>query len=108
MSDPSSKPNGLKFSSTLDWQHVLYVVAIIGTLSGWALWGYDTIQKQLDTQSSEILLLKQRMVVDEAAITDIKDSVRLFVTENRGALSKISDQISDLRTLVAAQDARKR
>lgn len=88
--------------------HVIQAVIILGWLSAWAIVGYQTIEKQIDAQVSQIELMKQRATADEAATADLRDSLRTAISETRTQLGRISDQIADLRALVAGQDAHRR
>lgn len=74
--------------------------------AGWAIGGYQLIQKQLDQQAAEITLFKERLATYRIATDELRDNLRISVTETRQQLAKISDQIADLRTLVAAQGIR--
>ena len=93
----------LRFSNTVELGHVLQALVMLLMIGGWALVGYETIQKQLDQHAAEMALFKQRLAGDEALAADERNSERAAASETRQALGKISDQIADLRTLVAGQ-----
>lgn len=107
MANPPDKPGKfLQFSPTIELGHILQVVVMIVALGGWALVGYQSITKQLDQHAAEMTLFKQRLTVDEAAIADLRDALRVSNSETRTQLTKITDMLGDLRTLVAAQGGR--
>ena len=93
----------LRFSPTIELGHVLQAGVVLLMVGGWALVGYQTIQKQLDQNAAELLIFKQRMTTDEAAMAEQREALRSAVSETRQFFTKIADQIADLRALVASQ-----
>lgn len=102
MPDPI-KPTGIKFSPTIELGHLLQALVMLAAIGGWALAGYYTIQQQLNQQSAKMELFQQRLTAYEGGAAELRDNLKVSVAETRNSLAKISDQISDLRTLVAAQ-----
>jgi hypothetical protein len=103
---PEAGPKGaplFRFSPTIELGHLVQVFAMLLMIGGWAIVGYQAVQKELDQQQAELALFKQRLSADEALAADWRDAERGKVTEIRQQLGKISDQIGDLRTLVASQ-----
>lgn len=95
-------PNvGIRFSPNIELGHLLQAIVMLGAIGGWALVGYQTVEKQLSQHEAEMLLFKQRMTADEKDLADLRDALRNSTTETRAILNKISDQLSDLRVLVA-------
>ena len=101
----SEKPiaAGIKFSPTIELGHVLQALVMLAALGGWALAGYYSIDRQMSQQAAKMELFQQRLTAYESNATELRDSFKISVTETRQSLAKISDQISDLRTLVAGQ-----
>ncbi len=95
----------VRFSPEIQLGHIVQIIAVIGTVAGWALWGYATIQAQLSREDATIALIQQRLDVDEKAVAQDREAVKSFDSDMRAAVSKISDQISDLKALVAANNA---
>lgn len=102
MNDVNGRAAIFRFSPTIDLGHLIQLGVALAALSGWALFGYLTIDRQLTNESSQRILLQQRTDQNERAISEMRDSQRLFSAEMRAALEKISLQVSDVRTLVAA------
>lgn len=103
---PTDRPpilSGIKFSSTIELGHILQALVMLGALAGWALVGYYSIDRQLTLHASKMELFQQRLTAYENSSTELRDNFKLSVTETRQSLAKISDQIADLRTLVAGQ-----
>jgi hypothetical protein len=95
--------SGIKFSPTIELGHVLQALVMLIGIGGWALAGYYTIDRQLSQQGAKMELFQQRLSAYENNANELRDNFRTSVTETRVSLSKISDQIADLRTLVAGQ-----
>lgn len=102
--------SGISFSPTIELGHIIQALVMVGALGGWALVGYQTIDKQINQHAAELALFKARLAADEAssaaAIAELRDVQRTTGVEVRQALAKISDQIADLRAVVAAQGKR--
>lgn len=106
--DGDAPPRGggmLRFSPTIELGHLVQAIVMLGALGGWALVGYQTITKQLDQHAAEMALFKQRLTTEEMALTEVREGLRSAITDTGRRLDKISDQIGDLRTLVASQAA---
>ena len=95
----------VRFSPEIQLGHMIQALVVVGTIAGWALWGYATIQAQLSREDATIALIIQRMDTDEKVIQQDREVVRAFDQDMRAAVSKISDQIADLKALVAANNA---
>ena len=93
----------IEFTRRIDLGHLVQAGLLVVTISAFGIGGYETVARQLDNQAAEVAQLKQRQAYDEASAADDRASQRSAVTETRQALSKISDQIADLRALVAGQ-----
>ena len=76
---------------------------MLGAIGGWALVGYNTIDKQLNQHAAKMELYQQRLAAYENNAVELRDNLKISVAETRNSLAKISDQIADLRTLVAGQ-----
>lgn len=99
----SISTSGIKFSPTIELGHLLQALVMLLGLGGWALAGYYTIQQQLNQQASKLEVFQQRLVTYEGNAVEMRENLKISVAETRTSLAKISDQISDLRTLVAGQ-----
>lgn len=99
----TEKLGGIKFSPTIELGHVLQALVMMAMLGGWALAGYYSIDRQLSQQAAKLEVFQQRLSAYENNATELRDNLKTSVAETRTALNKISDQISDLRTLVAGQ-----
>lgn len=100
----TEKLTGIRWSPTVELGHLLQAVVMLAAIGGWALAGYYTIQQQLGAQATKMELLQQRLADYERNTTELRDNLKASVAETRQSFAKISDQISDLRTLVAGQD----
>lgn len=94
---------GIQFSPEIQLGHILQAIVMLVALAGWASAGYMTIDKQLATQAAEMALQKQRLLANELATAELREALRASAAETRQATNKISDQLGDLRTLVAGQ-----
>lgn len=94
---------GMRFSPTIELGHILQAIIMLAGLAGWALVGYQTIDRQLALHSAELKLVEQRIATDEATVLQLRESEQRTSAETRQALDKITGQIGDLRTLVASQ-----
>lgn len=94
---------GIRFSPEIQLGHVLQAIVMLVAVGGWAIAGYMSIDKQLATQAAEMALIKQRLSLQERATVETNEQVRAMAAETRAVAGKISDQIADLRTLVAGQ-----
>lgn len=92
----------IKFSPTIELGHILQALVIISAMGGWAMTGYITIQGQFQRHDADLALLKQRLDQDEKNESQSQARQDAFVAEMRQDLDKISGQLADLRTLVAA------
>lgn len=95
--------SGIRFSPTIELGHILQAIVMLAMFSGWGLYGFNQIQQQLNLQAAQMELFKQRLSSYETNANELRDSFKTSVTETRASLSRISDQIADLRTLVAGQ-----
>ena len=91
----------IHFSPTIELGHILQAIVILGTIGGWALIGYYTIQKQIDANQYELSLVRQQMKADEAATAERVAQAKVAATASNLRLDKISDQIADIRALIA-------
>lgn len=96
---------GLQFSPIIELGHIVQALIMLATVGGWAIVGYETVQKQLDFQQSQTELLKQRVLTNETALSDVRDTLRNSVNDTRTRLDRIFDQLSDLKASVAAGQA---
>lgn len=87
---------GIKFTPEIQLGHIIQAIVMIASMAGYALWAYSQIQNQIASQAAQLALVQQRLSTTEAATTELRN-------ETRQTLSKILDQIGDLRTLVASQ-----
>ena len=94
---------GVNFTSTIELGHIIQAGIMIVTLGGWALVGYQTIDRQLIQHQNDMALFRQRMKTDEDRLDQISQMQQTSSNDTRAALSKIIDQVADLRTLVASQ-----
>lgn len=105
---------GVRFSPTIELGHLIQAAIMAGTMLSWGLVGYYQVSRTLDQHAAEMALFKQRLTADEVATSELRESTKASVTaliesakvssaETRQQLSKISDQVADLRTLVAGQ-----
>ena len=91
------------FSPRIELGHLIQMAAMIIMIGGWAIVGYQTIEKQLSASEAAMELFRQRMVMDEKSLEELRDTLRQTSADTRQQLSKIIDQVADLRTLVASQ-----
>lgn len=105
ISDASDEPGrwGVRFSPTIELGHILQGFIMLAGLGGWALVGYQTIDRQLAQHAADMKLYEQRQKIDEAALDQLRASAETSSVETRRSLAKLLDQIADLRTLVASQ-----
>lgn len=93
---------GLKFSPEIQLGHLFQAIVAAATLTGWALWGYSTINTEISVQKADTEILQERVANDEkSADLDRADRIARDAKVN-ASLDKIVDQLTDLRTLVAA------
>ena len=103
---------GLQFSPTIELGHILQAIVMLVALGGWALTGYISVERQLDSQArveqshhsevvTELALQKQRMDTDERALAVQSESLKILGTDIRSSFDKLSGQVSDLRPLIA-------
>lgn len=100
--DPVKPPSLFTFSPTIELGHILQALVMLLMVGAWAIVGYQTIQKQLDRQAFDLGMLKQQVIAQKTEINDVRDGLRQSIGETRQQLGKISDQIADLRALIAA------
>lgn len=99
---PSKGHNKLvSFSPVVELGHILQALLILGTVGWYVFTDYSAINQQLAVHTADIKLLQQRLDIDEAARTQDRADARAFAAEMRTYLDKISQQIADLRTIVA-------
>lgn len=94
---------GVRFSPTIELGHILQGFVMLVGLGGWALVGYQTIDRQLAQHSADMKLYEQRQKNDEGVVDQLRATEQATSIEMRQALTKLLDQIADLRTLVASQ-----
>jgi cell division protein FtsB len=94
---------GIKFSPTVELGHLLQALVMLAAIGGWGIAGYYSIDKQIAQQAAKMELFQQRLSAYETGSNELRENLRLSVIETRTSLAKISDQLSDLRTLVASQ-----
>ena len=94
---------GVKFSPTIELGHLIQALVMLAGLGGWALAGYYSIDRQLTQHAAKMELFQQRLTAYENNTAELRDNLKISVAETRTSLAKISDQIADLRTLVAGQ-----
>ena len=82
---------------------MLQAIIMLAAVGGWALAGYYSIDRQMTQQAAKMDLFQQRLTAYEGSTAELRDNLKLSVAETRSSLAKISDQIADLRTLVAAE-----
>jgi hypothetical protein len=104
----------IRFSPNIELGHILQAIVILMSVGGWAIVGYFTIERQInevtalvnkqsDRQDGEVAVMRQRLVVAEAAIGELREGMKASTSEMRQGFSTISDKLADLRTLVASQ-----
>lgn len=96
----------VRFSPEIQAGHIVQALIMLVGVGGWAISGYVTIQGQFQRQDSEIVLVKQRLDQDEKSSAQDRDDNKTFQASVTKALEKISDQLGDVRTLVAKGNAR--
>ena len=102
-----SSPSSLfRFSPTIELGHLIQALVMVGMLGGWALVGYQTIDRQLAQHSAEMELFKQRQGMLEATISELKTNLQTSNNETRTTLNKISDALGELKASVAGQGGR--
>lgn len=105
VSDPSGGGR-VRFNPVIDLGSIATAVIMLGAVVSWAIIGYETVNKQLDAQASQLLLVSQRLDSDEKASSSMREDFKSQSTEVRSLLNKLMDQMGDIRSLVAAQGAR--
>ena len=95
--------SGIRFSPNIELGHILQAIVMMVALGGWALAGYFTVQQQLNQHAAKMEVFQQRLVAYETSSAELRENLKISVAETRNSLAKISDQIADLRTLVAGQ-----
>lgn len=106
MVEAPKKKNGkpaLEWSPVIQLGHVIQALLVLVMVGGWALVGYETIEKQISELSADMALQKQRLSADETAVNDLRTSLSAIASDTRTRLDSIRDQIADLRALLAAQ-----
>jgi hypothetical protein len=93
---------GVNFSSTIELGHIIQAGIMLVTLCGWALVGYQRIDRQLVQHQNDMALFQQRMNTDEGRLDQMAAALQAASTETRAALSKIIDQMGDVRADVRA------
>ncbi len=101
--NPQENRAPLRFSPVVELGHILQAVIFVVTIGGWAIVGYLTIEQQIGAAQAEARLLTQRIDTIERTTTEARETQRSFAAEMRVTLDRISGQIADLRTLVAAR-----
>lgn len=99
---------GVRFSPNIELGHIMQAIIVVGSLSGYALWGYANIETQVASLHSEVALLQQRITQDEAQGKQERDDQRSRDDRITSSLDHIADQLGDLRTIVGKADGPRR
>lgn len=102
--------NGLKpeITGKVDLGHILQMVVLVITVAG-ALFGtYSAIEGQISSQGQIIATLQQNNVELNKRVQQTQDEQRQFIRDITQSLLKITDQLTDLRILVAGKTDGKR
>lgn len=92
----------LQISLRIGVVEVCMILGIIGGMFSWAFFGYSAVLQKINDQTSQIDLLKQRLTTDEVVFRQQAEDYRAEAARTYGALTKLSDQVGDIRALVAA------
>lgn len=104
MSDPGApdrRGNVFQFSPVVELGHLIQVGVGLVAMSGWALFGYLTIDQRLNAEAAQRALLAQRIDQGERAIADTREQQKTSNSETSRKLDGITTQLGDLmRTLL--------
>jgi hypothetical protein len=90
----------LRFSPTIEAGHLLQFIGIVGAAIVFGGGIYYGVLTRLADHDTKILLHDQRFVTNETLIGRIDETNRISTAETRLQLTKIIEQVTDLRLLV--------
>ncbi len=91
----------VSFSKVISLGNMVSVAGMLGVVCATVGGAYLALTSSQANLAGDIRLGNQRADTIEHNVGDLRESQRQFAGEMRGALDKISQQISDLRTDVA-------
>lgn len=90
-----------EFTRRVDLGHVLQAGMMLLTVGGTGGGLYLSLQNEIAAQAVQFATLQQQVVQEQSSIRQIEDNERRLTETIDANLSKLSDELADLRVLVA-------
>lgn len=90
-----------EFTRRVDLGHVIQAAMMLLTVGGAGGGLYLSLQSQIAAQAVEYATLQQQVIEQQSSIRQIQDDQRRLTENIDSNLSKLGDELADVRVLVA-------
>jgi len=91
------------FTSKIDLGHLIQAGILLVTVGGGGIGGYLALDDRISAQAAKLGIVEQQITQQDHTAIQIQSEQRRFADSISLSLAKLSDQLADLRVLVAKE-----